>query len=183
MYVVYGADLSLTHGSIVRVNMNERHVVTYAEIVYKWDKKDSHRLSLKSTPAQLFLKVRDIFLSFTEDSDTMIYLAVDWAIQSIFWRSKKMFAMQMGMFLGMMYTTARQKDINLYFTSPATLRKNWGLKGNAPKQDLQDAVLELYPLPEGFKQYADEDDIDAYILAIYTIFNNMLLHKEAMNDT
>ncbi len=167
MLVAYGADLSLTHGSIVRVEMNENEVA-FAGTIYKWDKKDSHRLSLKSTPDDIFIKVRDIFLSLPDSED--IRLAVDW--QLVFWNTRRLLIVQMALFMGMLYTAARHKPALLEFVLPAQIRHFWGLKGNAPKEDVHNTVLNIYPLPTGFSMYADEDDIDAYILALY-----MILHK------
>lgn len=165
MEIAYGADLSLTHGSVVRVEMDTENVVTFAETIYKWDKKDSHRLSLKSTPDEIFLKVRDIFYSFPVNPT--VNLAIDW--QLVFWNTRRLLIVQMALFMGMMYSRFRLADLE--FVIPAQIREFWGLKTNAPKQDVQDTVLKIYPLPIGFKQYANEDDIDAYILALYMILN------------
>ena len=104
MYTAHGADLSLTHGSVVRVEMNVENVVTFAGTVYKWDKKDSHKLSLKSIPADIHEKVRDIFTSFLPSPDTPVVLGVDWSVAIVYWKSRKSFAIQMGIFAGMLFS-------------------------------------------------------------------------------
>lgn len=165
--IAFGADLSLTHGSVVRVQMIGGEV-TVAEVVYKWVAKDKHRLSLKSTPSEIHRKVQDIAVAIY-GGGSMIKISIDWSSVLIFWKVKRLFAVQMGMFLGMLYRMAIEMGISLFFVTPLQVRKYWELPQKTSKLEIQDRWLQDYPLPALFKQHADEDDIDAYILAIYTL--------------
>ncbi len=167
----FGIDVSLTHGSVVAVEMSNDSKKNTVDGLFSWDNKDSHALSLKSSMSEISLQVAsvaDAIDCFKWERDKS-FVSIDWSSLSVHWRSKRLFAVQMGIMMGMFYTQFNLYDIPLSFISPRTLREYWGLKHNAPKLELQEKVLELYPPNALFESWATEDDIDAYILAVHNI--------------
>lgn len=163
----YGADLSLNHGAIVAVTM-EGTSVTGVDSIFSWTKKDNHSLKLKSSPSALYSTARDLVLSIPGEA----VLVLDWSGQSVYWRTTKLFVVQMGLFLGMVYALAKKRKISVLEVTPKELREYFNQPQKLPKKELQDYVLLLFPPPHLFLTWATEDDIDAYILAIYTILKN-----------
>ncbi len=164
----FGADLSLNHGSVVAVEMTaDGKEVIQVESIYKWDKKDSHKLTLKSSMSEIHKKVAEICRPMSGFENARV--AVDWAGMSVYWRTKKLFVVQMGLFVGMLYSRAMEKAIQINFITPKELREYFLLPQKISKEDFQKYVLMLFSPPTSFLQWANDDDIDAYILAIYNI--------------
>lgn len=166
MQTAIGADLSLNHGSVILVEMGE-NIVTNVVSVYSWNKKDNHKLTLESTPQALFTKVKEISAALSVHNVTV--LGIDWFAQSVYWSTKKLFVVQMGLFLGMLYAEISRKNIYFLPISPRQLREYFNQPLTLSKKDFQHFVLLLFPPPILFNSWATEDDIDAYILAVYTI--------------
>ena len=167
----YGGDLSLRHGSVVYAEMRG-DTVQYVTSIYKWDKKDSHSLGLKSPPDDIQRKVEEITRAMNHDParGNAITFSIDWAPQAVYWRTNKALAVQMGMFMGMLYLSSNWKSSKdfLEFVPPYELRSYFSLASNAAKLLVQETALMVYPPPPNFLNWANEDDIDAYILAIYS---------------
>lgn len=171
MTIAFGIDVSLTHGSVVVVELIEKKKLVCDQL-FSWDKKDSHSLSLKSSMESINLQVFGIVqaIGSHDSTDWMdTFISIDWSTRSVHWRSKRLFAVQMGIMMGMFYEQFLRLSTNVSFVTPQTLRKYWGLQHNASKEDLQKVVLEEYPPDALFKSWANEDDIDAYILAVHNI--------------
>jgi len=162
----YGADLSLNHGAVVHIHMQDDSVTSVTSI-YRWDSKDSHKLSLKSTPSEIYRTVREIFLAVLPPANSLV--AVDFASQSVYWRTKKIFVVQMGLFMGMLYSEFKNHTSTISFVIPKDLREYFNQPATMAKQEFQEYALMLFPPPPVFLTWATEDDIDAYILAIYII--------------
>lgn len=168
MQTAFGADLSLNHGSIVRVDM-KGDIVTNITGIYSWDKKDNHKLTLKSTPKELLNKVHEISNALMVNVTLGIPLGLDWSAQSIYWRTTKIFVVQMGLFLGMFFSEIIRRNIPIIPITPNQLREYFNQSVKLPKKEFQYYILLLFPPPKLFKTWANEDDIDAFILAVYTI--------------
>lgn len=173
MKSAYGADLSLNHGAVVLVEMGKKNQIFPVSSVLGWDKKDSHKLTTKSTHEELHQKVKDIIVSISAFSrvNEKPELVVDWTPTAVHWRTKKSFIVIMGVFMGMLYEQTLAHNIKFTAISPSVLRQLWGLRNNAPKEELQLLVLSAYPPPVLFNTWAKDDDIDAYILAVTIILN------------
>ncbi len=177
---IFGGDLSLNHGAIVRLVYNHTDdLIASIDEVHRWDKKDKSKLTLKSTPKEILEKADTIkyaiFHRFPKDvGETLV---VDWSPQSVYWRTRKIQIVQMSLFMGMLFATKPDYNISVDFVSASDLRSFWGLPSNVSKEKLQEIVLSYHKPPPLFLTWAEEDDIDAYILALYkTLYTGNILN-------
>lgn len=163
---LFGADLSLNHGAVVKVGIEPR---TFCLPIFQWDTKSPWKLGMKDPPNQVWRTADEIVANILKHRTpySVTALAVDWSPSSVYWSGRKAYLVQQAFLMGVLYQKCNEHMIGVSFVSSQKLRSWLGYSAGIPKVKVQEAALEEYPLPKIELEELNEDQLDAYIVALY----------------
>lgn len=165
----YGFDPGLRHGVLTKVEfkIDRGGPVTLSRfsVIYSWNKKSPRSLGEKSSPKQVFQLALDILRAL--DHHPKGTIGVDWDPRSVFWRGRKLQAIQLAFFMGYLTGTAATLGYPVVYLPPEEVRKRLGLTARNSKESLWET---LSPRIGAEKVTGDENsDLQDSIILAYLI--------------
>jgi hypothetical protein len=167
--VAYGLDLSLTHGSIVRVQEDG-----YAKPVFCYQEKSQysiHNVKSSLTLNQLFEKTDTLALAIWINIPPQATLVIDFSPHTFF-RARRTQTVFTSLYMGYLYRALTSYGYNVIIVPPEDIRAFAGFSKKTPKEDvinwyLTHTALSVNLNVESWLNNKHRDSEDAAILAWY----------------